>query len=234
MLSMKSIARIAGIGYLIIFVTGIFANFFVIESMVVAGDAQATLQNILENEMLFRYGLISFIVMVVIDLLVAWALYLILIPVNSDLSLASAWLRLVNAAIFGVALFSLVNVLQIVAGSGYKDILTTEQIAAEVMQNLGSFSDAWLIGLVFFGFHLLVLGYLIFRSAYIPGFIGILLVIAGLGYLVDSSAHFMLSQYDEYKDLFMLIVIVPGVVGELSLTVWLLIRGRNVPETTEA
>lgn len=81
-----------------------------------------------------------------------------------------------------------------------------------------------------FGLHLLVLGYLIFKSEYIPGFIGVLLLIAGLGYLIDSFANFLLPNYADYASIFMLIVVVPGVIGELSFTLWLLLKGSKMPE----
>jgi hypothetical protein len=93
------------------------------------------------------------------------------------------------------------------------------------MLSLSAFNHIWLIGLVFFGIHLLFLGYLIIKSGEVPKVLGILLVVAGIGYLVDSFANFMLPNYTDYKDVFALLVIVPGVIGELSFTVWLLWRG---------
>jgi hypothetical protein len=92
------------------------------------------------------------------------------------------------------------------------------------MQAIAAFDHTWLTGLVFFGIHLLALGTLILEAASVPRFIGYLLILAGAGYLADSFAHFMLPDYAAYQDLFTAIVVLPGVVGELSLTVWLLVR----------
>jgi hypothetical protein len=75
-----------------------------------------------------------------------------------------------------------------------------------------------------------VLGYLIYKSGYIPKTIGILLFIAAIGYLIDSFANFLLADYVNYKDIFLMIVLVPGVIGELSLTFWLLFKGAKIPE----
>jgi hypothetical protein len=111
--SLKKISKFAGFGYLIIFITGIFANFFVLESLIVSGDAATTANNIIGNDFLFRIGIFSFIIMVVFDVVLAWALYVLLKPVNKNLSLLSGWLRLVNSTIFGIALYNLFNVLQI-------------------------------------------------------------------------------------------------------------------------
>lgn len=232
--SLKSISRLAGTGYLIIFLTGIFANFFVIEGLVVPGDATATLENIRESDGLFRIGILSFILMVIFDLVLAWALYLLLKPVNKNMSLFQAWFRLVNGTIFGVALFHLVEVVHLSGGGGYLSGADDTMLAIEVMRSLVAFNIIWLIGLLFFGIHLVFLGWLIRKSNYIPGILGILLIIAGIGYLVDSFANFMLADYDAYATIFMIIVVLPGVVGELSFTLWLLIKGvKDQPQTPD-
>ena len=230
MYSNKQIARLAGIGYLIIFITGIFANFFVIESMVVADDPAATVNNIINGESLFRIGLLSFFIMVICDVFLAWALYVILKSVDNLLSLLSGWLRLVNSTIFAFALYHLMMILQLLNGAGYLDVFTPGQLNAQVMLSLGAFNNIWLIGLVFFGLHLFILAHLIYYSGFIPKFIGVLLAIAAAGYLADSFAHFMLENYDDYKKIFMIIVVVPGIIGELSLTLWLLIKNSRVSE----
>lgn len=223
--SLRKISRIAGIGYLIIFITGIFANFFVLEGLIDYQNAGETFNNISAKESLFRVGILSFIIMVVFDVILAWALYVLLIPVNKSLSLLTAWLRLVNAAIFGIAVFNLFTVLNLISGVEFLTVFETDHLAAQVMLSLDAFSKTWLLGLVFFGVHLFFLGYLIFKSAYIPRLIGILLFIAGIGYLVDSFANFLMPNYSDYASIFLVVVVVPGVIGELSLTFWLLIKG---------
>ncbi|WP_340818243.1 DUF4386 domain-containing protein [Methanolobus sp. WCC4] len=225
---LRKVAVVAGISYLIIFVMGILANFFVLEGLIIAGDAAGTLSNLINNEFQFRSGILGFIIMVIFDVVVAWALYILLKPVSKGLSLFAAWLRLVNVTIFGIALYNLFSILRLLGDANYTTLLSTEQLQAQVMLFLTAFNDMWLIGLIFFGLHLAVLGYLIITSGYIPKFIGILLVIAALGYLIDSFANVMLASYAEYAGIFMLIVVVPGVIGELSLTFWLLLKGRKL------
>ena len=234
MITSQRAALLAGIGYLIIFITGIFANFFVLENLVVSGDAIQTVQNLSTNSVLFRAGILGFIIMVVCDVLLAWLLYLIFIPVDKNLSLLSAWLRLVNAAIFGIALFNLLSVLHIL---GYPEILNASEpteLHSQMMLSFNAFNNIWLIGLIFFALHLSVLGHLIYKSEYVPTFIGVLLLIAAIGYMVDSLANFMLSDYADYKDVFQMIVVVPGIIGELSLTFWLLFKGQKTPALEEA
>ena len=223
-------ARMAGFGYLIIFISGIFANFFVLQNLIVPGDAVVTAGNILTAPGLFRLGILGFIIMVIFDLLLAWLLYLLLKPVNRDISLFAAWFRLVNATIFGLALYHLFGVLQLVSGADYLKVFDPGQLYAQVMLSLTAFNHTWLIGLIFFGFHLILLGYLIIRSGYIPKILGILLFIAAFGYLIDSFANFLLSNYAEYQTIFMLIVVVPGIIGELSFTIWLIWKGGSISD----
>jgi hypothetical protein len=229
-LSLGRAAGMAGFGYLIIFISGIFANFMVIQNMIVPGDAAATAGNIMAAQGLFRLGILSFIIMVLFDLLLAWLLYLLLKPVNRDVSLFAGWFRLVNATIFGLALYHLLGVSQMVNGADYLSVFTPGQLHARIMLSLAAFNHTWLIGLIFFGFHLLLLGYLIIKSGYIPKILGILLIIAAFGYLIDSFASFLLANYADFQTVFMLIVVVPGIIGELSFTIWLIWKGGKLAE----
>lgn len=230
-LSMRKSAKVAGIGLLLMFILAIYANFFVIESLIVPGDAAATVNNIMSNDLLFRSGIISFIIVLILDVLVAWALYIFLKPVNTNLALLAAWLRLIYTTITVIALNHLFSVLQLVSDSEYLTAFETEQLQAEVMLSINAFNNGWLLGLVFFGLHLLVTGYVVIKSDYMPRLIGALLMIAGIGYLIDSFAQFLLSDYSDYESIFLIIVAVPGVVAELSLTLWLLIKGVKLQQT---
>jgi hypothetical protein len=107
----------------------------------------------------------------------------------------------------------------------YLNLFTAGQLYARVMLLLDAFNHIWLIGLIFFGLHLFVLGYLVFKSGYIPKILGILLIIAALGYLVDSFANFLLPRYDSYEMVFLMVVFVPAFIAELSFCLWLLFKG---------
>jgi hypothetical protein len=91
----------------------------------------------------------------------------------------------------------------------------------------------YLIGLVFFGFHCLVLGYLVFRSGYVPRVLGVLLIFASVGYLVDSFSRTLLSNYSEYEAIFTGVVFVPAFIAEASFCLWLLLKGVDVPGPKE-
>ena len=110
-ITLSKAAKVAGFGLLIMTVFAIYANFFVLESLIVPGDAAETTTNIMANELLFRMGICSLIIVIILDVVVAWALYVFLKPINKSLSLLAAWFRLVYAAIFGIALANLFGVL---------------------------------------------------------------------------------------------------------------------------
>ena len=222
--SPRKAALIAGFGLLVMFFAAIFANFFVIEGLIVAGDAETTVNNIMANQVLFRFGIVSFLIVLICDVLVAWALYGFFKPANADLSMLAAWLRLVYTAIFGAAVLGLVVVLGIVSNDGLA-AFEPAQLQQQVMLFLNAFDYGWTFSLVFFGIHLFVLGCLVFTSGYAPKLLGILLIVSSFGYLIDSFAKLLLLNYASYESTFMIIVAVPGLVAELSFCFWLLFKG---------
>ncbi len=222
-------ARFAGFGLLLMAILAFFANFFVIESLIIPGDAATTANNLIANELLFRGGMSSFIIVLILDVLVAWALYILLKPVNKNLALLALFFRLIYTAIFGVAIYNFLSVLQLLSGADYLTVFETDQLHAQVMLLINAFKNGWLIGLVFFGFHLFVVGYLIFKSGFMPRIVGILLIMASMGYLIDNFAKILLSNYTDYETIFILIVALPGVIGELSLALWLVFKGNKIP-----
>jgi len=226
----RTAAKIAGVGYLLIFVLAIFANFFVREGLIDATDVSATFSNIAESEFLFRAGIAGFLAVFIIDVVIAWALFVLFKAVSKQLSLLTAWFRLVYTVFLGVALIFFLLVVQLVSGAGYLAAFDQGQLDAQATLLLDAFNYAWLIGLAGFGFHLMLLGYLILASRIAPGTLGILLAVAGAAYVFDTLANILVSTYSEYETIFLLIVAVPSVVGELAFTVWLLARGGRHQE----
>ena len=223
--SPRTAARIAGIGYLIIFGLAIFANFFVREGLVDPDSAAATFANIADSEFLFRIGMVSFLGVFIIDVVIAWALYVLFKSVSRELSLLTAWFRLVYTLFLGVALIFFFVVLDLVSGAGYLAAFEPGQLDAHVALMLNAFNYAWLIGLAGFGIHLMLLGYLMLASHTAPRVLGILLTVAGAAYVLDTIANVLLSNYVDYETVFLLIVAVPAVVAELGFAVWLLTSG---------
>lgn len=230
-ISPRKAARVAGLLYLIIIIAGIFAEFFVRQSLIVPGDAVATADNIMASEGLFRLGIAGDLIMIMSDVTLAVVFYVLLKPVSSSLSLLAAFFRLAQAAILGINLLNLFFVLQLLSGADYLTVFGADQLDALVLLFLNGHSIGYAIGLVLFGLSLLVLGYLVFKSGYFPRILGVLLIVASLGYLIDSFASFLLPNYDDYETIFALVVFLPAFIGELSMCLWLLVKGVKVQQT---
>ncbi|MCB0284185.1 MAG: DUF4386 domain-containing protein [Calditrichaeota bacterium] len=221
----KTYSRLAGASYLILIAMGIFAEFFVRSNLIVSGDAMATAEHIIASVQQFRMSIAADLIMLICDVLLAWLLYVLLMHVNKNLALLAAFFRLVHAAVYGLNLLNLFFVLRLLNGDSFLSVYTNEQLNALVLLFLNAHSSGYLIGLVFFGIHCLVLGYLVIKSHYVPSVLGMLLIIAGGGYLTDSFANFLLPSYENYQTLFMMIVFIPAFVAELLFSFWLLIKG---------
>jgi len=222
-ISLRKAALLAGFGLLIMTVFYIVADLFVFQNLIVQGDATTTANNIMTSEMLFRIGICCILIVLICDLVVAWALYIFLKQVNKDLSLLTAWFRLVYTAMLGIALINFVDVLILLSGANYLTVFQSEQLHANVMLSINSFYEAWAVALIVFGFHLLLLGYLVFKSNYIPRIFGILLIAAGLSYLFDYFGKLLFPNFDAA------ISLVLG-WGELIFMFWLLFKGGKILE----
>jgi hypothetical protein len=221
--SLRTGALTAGIGLLLMFLPAMFANFVVIEGMFMADDAAATMNNLLANEQQFRLAVISLLIVIVLDVIVAWGLYVYLKPVNLDLSLLSAWFRLVYTAIFAAAIFSLVNILQLLPSADTMPAMEMDRLQAETMYAFNAFSDGWAFALVLFGIHLIILGYLVYKADYMPKILGILVLIAGAGYVFDSAAGILFPNFSITIGQFTFI-------GEMLLALWLVFKGARIDQ----
>lgn len=200
----RKLSLIAGTSYLVIFFAAIFANFFVLESL--ANDPLATIS---DNHMMVRFGILAFLITVLFDVVVAWALYELY--KEHSLSMPSTLFRMMHAAIMGVAVFALV-------------ITLSSNDSQEILDQVDIFNIIWLIGLFFFGAHLILLGRIIGK----PGIIAFFVLLAGLMYIIDTSAHFILPNYEDYASIFLAMVAIPSIVGEMAFSLWLLLKGGKV------
>ena len=213
-MSPRKAAVVAGAAYLAMFVPAIFANFFVLSGLVVEGDAATTTQNILANELLFRGGIASLLAVAALDIIVAIGLYVFLAPAGKTVSLVGAWFRVAYSAVFAASLTNLAMIPGLLSEAGQLG----EQLQTQVLLSVNSFNAGWMVGLLFFGFHLMAIGYLAVKSDYVPRFIGVLLLVAGVGYLVDTVGILLLPGYALSLGQYTFI-------GELVFPVWLLMRG---------
>jgi hypothetical protein len=212
-------ARIAGVFYLLTFLTGGLAV-FARRGLVVNGDAAATATNILAHESLFRLGFAADSLVVVCYIAVTALFYELFKPVNRSVSLLAAFFSLVGCAILGFAGLFELGPLVVLGGAQYSSVFKLEQLQALAYLFLKLYGQAYGISLVFFGFYCLLIGYLIFKSTFLPRILGVLMAFAGLGWLTFLSPELArsLSPY----------ILAPGIIGEGSLTVWLLVMGVSV------
>ncbi len=223
----QAYAHFAGFNYLLIFVFAIFANFFVLSKLIVAGDADATAVNIIANEGQYRLAIAAFFIVLVCDIFISWALYLILQKVDPHLSLLAALFRLTyTVAQIGV-LLNLVNALEFAGASDPSGALAAINDSAWPYYFLGSHNTGFTLTLIFFGAHLLLLGYLVIRSSFLPSLIGALVMIAGTGYIIDGFNEILDWGYFGILNAGLYVVILPALLGEGTLMLWLLIRGLN-------
>ena len=223
-MSPMAYARIAGLLYLVIFLMAPFAEFFVREGLIVAGDATATAANIRESEGLFRAGFTTDLVVFVIEIAQAAILYVLLAPVSRPLALVMSFARLAQATILGLNLLNMWTGLQLLTAPEYAGAFASGQVEALAFVFLNAQSFGYELGLMFFALHLFTLGYLVYVSGYLPRLLGVLLVLSGLGYLGNGFAVFL---FPDLADVMATVVIVAALIGELPLTLWLLIKGIN-------
>ncbi len=222
----RRVALTAGIGLLLMAVLAPLAHFGVLENLVVTGDAAATVGNIVADEGLFRLAIAALLVVTFLDIVVAWALYLLMEPVHPTLAILVGWLRLAAPAVFAVALANLLDVANLL-GSAESSALQPDQLGAQVMASIESFGSGWDMSLAIFGLHLVGLGYLLFKSVDFPRFLGVLVVVAGAGYLADTFARILVSDFEFNISLFTF-------VGEALLIFWLIWRAiKGFPSETE-
>src|SRR5437016_9524748 len=216
-------ARIAGGFWLLCIVTSIL-GFIAGGPLIVANDAAATATNILANESLFRFGFAADLISGLSYIGVTLFLYFVLKPVSRSLSLLAAFFGLAGVAIGGVAWVSNLVPLVLLHGDQYLSAFTTSQLQAMSLIALKLQLNVFVIGMVCFGIQCILIGYLITRSMFLPRVLGVLLAIGGTSYLINSFANFLIPSLGARLIPFVFPV---ALIGEGSLTVWLLVKGLN-------
>jgi hypothetical protein len=221
-------ALTAGLSLVIMAVAAMLTYGIAHGTLVVQGDPGATWDNLISSQMLFRAEVLGWVMILICDVVAAWALYLFLKPIHEGLSLLGSWLRLTYAALLGIAVLNLLYVMLLtstaVSSSGNSD-----QLQAQVTLYLEGFGSMWSVGLIMFGGHLLFVGWLACKSDIIPKVIGILLIIAGIGYMAVHLCSTFLPQFMGLASALELVFIVPMIAGELGFALWLLFKGGKVP-----
>ncbi len=221
--SINRTARIAGALYLTLFPLGIFGILYVPSALIVPGDAATTANNIMASESLFRASIVTALLVQIVNIFVVLALYQVLKPANKNMALLMVIFVLLGAPIAMLSELNKFAVLLLLSGADYLTIFTTDQLQALMSLFLDLHEHGISIASIFWGLWLFPMGYLVFKSGFLPGILGILLMIGCFGYLFDSATAFLLPNFEVTVSQFTFI-------GELLLPLWLLIKGVNVEQ----
>ncbi|KAB1157844.1 DUF4386 domain-containing protein [Flavobacterium luteum] len=222
MISDKKLSKIAGFCYLIVIATGLFSEVFVRQALSVSNDALTTAQNIKTHEMLFRWGFVADLINFVIGLPTILIVYHIFKHVNKLLIQLALAFVIIQTAIIAVNLLNQIAPLLLLSNDTYLNAFQPNQLAALSLLSLNIQIQGYALGLVFFGFYCLIIGFVIYKSNLIPKTLGILYAFAGLCYLINSFTMFLSKGFS--NPLFLYLAI-PIFIGELSLCLWLLLKG---------
>lgn len=220
--SAQKYARVAGVLFLISLLAGAFGEMYVPSKLIVSTDAAATAANLKSSDVLFRLGFASYLVEALCDVGLAWILYLLLRPVHKELALLAAFFGLVSTATFGAAELSYFSSTLVLRDADYLRAFSPDQRNTLALLSIKTYGLGGGVFMVFYGVASLIRGCLIFRSGYLPKFLGVLLALAGLGFVTRNFLLVLVPRYG--SDLFLL----PMFLAAASLTVWLLAKGVDV------
>ncbi len=223
--SKLKIARIAGFLYLLIIGFGLIAQVFVRDNLVDYQDATVTAKNILGSEFWYRFGFVSELMMLVCDIGVTTILYILLRDFSRNLSLLSTFFRLASIIVLSTVALSHYAALFFLGSSKYLSVFSLDQLDALALLSIKLHGSGYNISLLFFGMHLIILGYLIYSSNYFPKIIGVLLLIGGFCYDINSITWFL---FPTLVKMIYPAILIPCFLGELLFSLWLLIKGIKI------
>jgi Domain of unknown function (DUF4386) len=215
-------ARVAGVIYLAIVALGLFGEGFVRGSMVVGGDTGATAESIINSTLLWRTGIATDLLMYVLDVPLIVFFYLLLKPVNHPLALLTTAFYMIQTCVLAFSKLSLIAALSVLTSSTFPSVQVFAHGLAHLAISLHGYGVG--IGLVFFGFACLVRGYLFFQSSNAPKWLGPLQALAGICYLVNS---FALLLYPPLASMLFPAVLLPALVAELVLSLWMIVANQT-------
>lgn len=221
-LTLRQAALIAGLAYIM---PVSYAEFSIWPKLVIRDNIEQTVLNISTHPRLFALAVLCYLITYLEDVVIAWALYVLLAPVNRPLALLTAWFRLIYTAVILYGWLNLVTVHRLLTTPDYLTVFGSGPLYSQVQFLLRSYRYDASVSLIIFGIHLALLGWLIYRSGYIPRIIGVLLLYDGVGWVVVSLQPFF------YPNAHFGFFFATSFV-ELLLPLWLLIRGWKIEEAS--
>lgn len=214
----------AGLAIVIMALAAAFSFGYAHNTLVIPGDATTTINNLKTLSSLFNTEIFGWLIILLCDIIASIALYAYFKNENQKVARFMGALRLVYSAILGFAIFNLIKISSILNRSANT---ISESLQLKVMQSLTVFESAWSMGLIIFGFHLLLLGYLVYKSYNIHRFWGVLIIIAAVSYIAIHTAKNFIPGSEHIVNIVEMILGLPMTIGEVGFAVWLIVRGKQ-------
>ena len=229
-MNVKNIVLITGVAYALVFGISIIGNGFYLEKVLEKGNWLLTYQNILEYPLTFRIGISSWFVVIICDVIVAWGIYLLFRSTNKELALLTAWMRIIFASIYAIGFLQLFELSTLIHDNDYINSFHQSQLVTQTMLSIKHYDSYVNLSFLFFGLHIGLLAYLILRSKLISRLIGYALIIACIGYLINSFGSFLSKDFTNNQYLFIVFVAIPAIISELSLTIFLIVKNKEISQ----
>lgn len=200
--------------------TAPYAEFYVFKKLIIPDDAAQTTQNLLDNPKLFLSGIYAILFTFIMDVVLAWTMYIFVRPVNASLALLGAWLRVVYSVLAIVALFNFIYAYQLVNLPHFRETFKNEHVLQLVNARRFGMNLAYIV----FGIYLILGGILIYKASYIPKVMGVLIMLAGVAWIMINLQPYFFKSYDFSWMMFFS-------VGELFFGIWLLVKGSRIKES---
>lgn len=230
MTQIKKTARIAGLLYLAVVITGIFSLMYVPKKLIVWDNAAITFDNIVNNQTLFRFGVVGYLVCYIFFLFLPLVLYKLLKPINANYAKYMVILAVVSVPIAFTNSQNLFNILSLISGESYLNVFSNVQLKSQVFLYLNHYDNGSLIISIFSGLWLFPFGYLVYKSGFFPKFLGVLLMLGCFSYLINFMGHSLVPDYSKMG--IASYIQIPASLGEIGSCLWLLIMGTytSTPE----
>ena len=221
----KSKARLAGFLYLIVVVTGIVNLGYIPSRLIEWNNAEMTFNNILSNETLFRIGILCGLICYVAFLLLPFALYRFLKPINKTIARIMVILSVVSVPISLLNLGNKFSVLTLLNSANNLAGIELNKVQEQILFYLQSYNNGNQIASIFWGLWLFPFGYLVYKSGFLPKILGVLLMFGCFGYLINFTGKLLFPLYGE--TIISSYITKPGSIGEIGICLWLLIVGTK-------
>jgi len=224
----RSAAKVAGVSLLFSMVIVVFANYVLLNPLIVRGNAAETAKNIMAHETQFRVALTCFLIYSASVIVLLAALYIILKPVNQGLALVGALFRLVFALMWLLSTLNMLGALRLLSGASYLQILEPDRLQALARVSVAGTFDDYYIGLPFFGLAATVCAWLWLKSNYIPKGLAVFGVISSAWCVICAFVFLIFPDFAKPVDPYWFDS--PMAIFELILSFWLLFKGLRTPD----